>query len=106
MSVNRDWLTLRSLNDRMLPENEICIRRLVWSQTRYVKDPDAGKRASTLNPENELTIQDVPERRLVDQEVWHAVRAHEDARPQRPCLKTRPFAGTGGARAVCYVDAF
>jgi hypothetical protein len=40
---------------------------------RYLKDPDTGKRPSRLNPESEWVIQEVPEKRIGDREVWDAV---------------------------------
>ncbi|MHC1547987.1 recombinase family protein [Phyllobacterium sp. K27] len=57
--------------------NELYVGKLVWNRLRYLKDPDTGKRVSRLNPENDWVIQDVPELRIVDQEVWDAVKAHQ-----------------------------
>ncbi|MBP2231964.1 DNA invertase Pin-like site-specific DNA recombinase [Azospirillum agricola] len=59
--------------------NELYVGRLVWNRLRYVKDPDTGKRVSRLNPESEWVIQEVPELRIVDQEVWDAVKARQKA---------------------------
>ena len=53
------------------------VGRLVWNRLRYIKDPDTGKRVSKLNPESEWIIQDVPELRLIDQDVWDAVKARQ-----------------------------
>ncbi|MET4349615.1 recombinase family protein [Bradyrhizobium sp. RT9a] len=50
--------------------NELYVGRLVWNRLRYLKDPDTGKRVSRLNPESEWVIQEVPEMRIIDQEVW------------------------------------
>jgi site-specific DNA recombinase len=33
--------------------NELYIGRFVWNRLRYIKDPEAGKRVSRLNPESE-----------------------------------------------------
>ncbi|WP_372394604.1 recombinase family protein [Azospirillum sp. HJ39] len=59
--------------------NELYIGRLVWNRLRYVKDPDSGKRVSRLNPESEWVIQEVPELRIVDQDLWDAVKARQKA---------------------------
>jgi DNA invertase Pin-like site-specific DNA recombinase len=57
--------------------NELYIGRLVWNRLRYVKDPLTGKRVSRLNPEEDWIIQDVPEMRIVDQELWDRVKARQ-----------------------------
>ena len=59
--------------------NALYIGRLVWNRLRYVKDPDTGKRVSRLNPESEWVIQEVPELRIVDQDLWDAVKARQKA---------------------------
>ena len=60
-----------------LLNNELYIGRLVWNRLRYVKDPQTGKRVSRLNPEEEWVIQDVPELRIIDQELWERVKAKQ-----------------------------
>ena len=57
--------------------NELYIGRLVWNRLRYIKDPDTGKRVSRLNPESDWITQDVPELRIVDQDVWEKVKARQ-----------------------------
>ncbi|MBB2198800.1 recombinase family protein [Gluconacetobacter sp. 1c LMG 22058] len=57
--------------------NEIYVGRLVWNRLRYLKDPDSGKRVSRLNPESEWVIQDVPELRIVEQDLWDAVKTRQ-----------------------------
>lgn len=58
--------------------NELYVGRLVWNRLRYVKDPDTGKRISRLNPESEWITQDVPELRIVDQDLWDRVKARQN----------------------------
>ncbi|MBM9400850.1 recombinase family protein [Gluconacetobacter azotocaptans] len=57
--------------------NEMYVGRLVWNRLRYLKDPDTGKRVSRLNPESEWIVRDVPELRIVDQELWEAAKARQ-----------------------------
>ncbi|MCB4458595.1 recombinase family protein, partial [Leisingera sp. McT4-56] len=57
--------------------NELYIGRQVWNRLRYVKDPQTGKRISRLNPKSEWTITDVPQLRIVEQDLWDAVRARQ-----------------------------
>ena len=53
------------------------LRRLVWNRLTYVKDPDTGKRRSRARADRDLVVKDVPELRIVDQELWDAVRARQ-----------------------------
>ena len=57
--------------------NEMYVGRLVWNRLRYIKDPETGKRVSRLNDESEWIIQDVPELRIIDQDVWDQVKARQ-----------------------------
>ncbi|MCR9196216.1 MAG: recombinase family protein, partial [Hyphomonas sp.] len=57
--------------------NELYIGRLVWNRLRYIKDPDTGKRVSRLNAEDEWIVHDVPELRLIDQDLWDRVKARQ-----------------------------
>lgn len=58
--------------------NELYLGRLVWNRLRYVKDPETGKRVSRLNPESAWIIQDVPHLRIVEGELWQAVKARQE----------------------------
>ncbi|MGJ5181779.1 recombinase family protein [Bradyrhizobium oligotrophicum] len=57
--------------------NELYLGRLIWNKLRYVKDPSTGKRISRLNPESEWIVTDVPHLRIVDDELWQAVKAKQ-----------------------------
>ncbi|MFT8327434.1 recombinase family protein [Gluconobacter oxydans] len=57
--------------------NELYIGRLVWNRLRYIKDPSTGKRVSRLNPESEWVLQDVPDLRIIEQDLWDAVKARQ-----------------------------
>ena len=54
--------------------NELYIGRLIWNRLRYVKDPETGKRISKLNNEQDWIIQEVPELRIIDEDLWQTVR--------------------------------
>jgi DNA invertase Pin-like site-specific DNA recombinase len=54
--------------------NELYVGRLLWNRQRYVKDPSTGKRLAQINPESEWIIQDVPELRLIEDELWRRVQ--------------------------------
>ncbi|WP_376870190.1 recombinase family protein [Albirhodobacter sp. R86504] len=59
--------------------NELYIGRQVWNRLTYVKDPDTGKRISRLNPEADWVITDVPALRIIDEDLWNAVRNRQGA---------------------------
>jgi hypothetical protein len=44
----------------------------VWNRQRFLKDPDTGKRVARANPPSEWITKDVPELRIIDDEVWQA----------------------------------
>lgn len=55
--------------------NELYIGRMVWNRLRYVRDPDTGKRVSRQNPQADWVTKDVPELRIIDDELWQSVHA-------------------------------
>jgi len=57
--------------------NELYIGKLVWNRQRFIKDPDTGKRVSRPNPMSEWVNRDVPELRIVEQELWEQVKARQ-----------------------------
>lgn len=59
--------------------NELYIGRQIWNRLTYVKDPDTGKRVSRPNPETEWTITDVPNLRILDDDLWNAARSRQGA---------------------------
>ena len=59
--------------------NEMYIGRIVWNRLRYIKDPDTGKRVSRPNPESEWIFHDVPELRIIEQDLWNRIKARQEA---------------------------
>ena len=81
--------------------NELYIGRLVWNRLRYVKNPDTGKRVSRLNPEAEWMRKEVPELRIVPDDLWTAAKSRQHQ--TRHTIKT---AGTlGSAKRPQYLFA-
>ena len=66
-----------------LINNELYIGRLVWNRLRYVKNPETGKRVSRINPREEWIITEVPELRIVDDELWRAVKDRQEELTER-----------------------
>ena len=59
--------------------NELYIGRLVWNRLRFIKDPDTGKRVAQFNPESAKVVREVPELRIIDQDLWDRVKARQGA---------------------------
>src|SRR5436190_18838001 len=57
--------------------NELYVGRLVWNRLRYVKNPDTGKRVSRLNPTSEWMSRDVPDLRIVPDDIWTAAKSRQ-----------------------------
>ncbi|GGH41648.1 recombinase family protein [Cribrihabitans marinus] len=77
-----------------LLNNELYIGRLVWNRQRYVKDPETGKRVSRLNESSDWITTEVPELRIVEDELWQAVKARQgeiDASPAVQGIKRSRF---------------
>ena len=51
--------------------------RLVWNRQRYVKDPETGKRLARPNPPERWIVEEVPHLRIVDADLWDAVRRRQ-----------------------------
>ncbi len=63
--------------------NELYIGRLVWNRLKYVKDPSNGKRVSRLNPPEAWMSKEVPELRIIENELWQAVKDRQNGSRQR-----------------------
>jgi site-specific DNA recombinase len=59
--------------------NPLYHGKLVWNRTRKVRNPDTGTEVSRLNPPEKWITVDIPKLRIVDDELWHAVKARQDA---------------------------
>jgi site-specific DNA recombinase len=72
-------------------QNELYAGRLVWNKVRMVKDPDTGKRLSRPNPKNDWQTADVPDLRIVAQELFDAAQSRKQARGHtHPNQQRRP----------------
>ena len=73
-AVDHSWQPKRGTG---ILNNELYIGRMIWNRLRYLKDPDTGRRVSRPNAESDWVVQDVPELRIVEQDVWDAVKARQ-----------------------------
>ena len=59
--------------------NEAYVGVLVWNRQKFVKNPSTGKREPRFNPQEEWVLYDVPEWRIVPQELWDRVKERQKA---------------------------
>ncbi|SLN67224.1 Recombinase [Roseovarius litorisediminis] len=72
--------------------NELYVGRMVWNRQSFVKDPLTGKRQARLNPKEEWVIEEIPQLRIVEQNLWDRVKKRQSS--------TRDAMNTGGGRRL------
>jgi site-specific DNA recombinase len=68
--ISRSWCTSAI---RVLLMNKRYVGKQVWNTRRKVRVPGTGKRVYRSRPEAEWIIADVPDQRIVSDELWAAV---------------------------------
>jgi site-specific DNA recombinase len=85
-------------------QNAIYSGEVIWNRVCMVKDPTTGRRVSRINPTKEWIKKQVPELRIVDQDVFEAAQKLKSERGgPRPEQKRKPrhlFSGLLSAAAV------
>ena len=57
--------------------------RLLYNRQRFLKNPDTAKRVPRLNPSKDWIVIDMPELRIVSDDMWWHVHQRLDA--EAPC---------------------
>jgi site-specific DNA recombinase len=57
--------------------NELYVGRLVWNRLKWVKHPDTRKRLCRLRPREAWKVVDVPQLRIISDELWDAAKARQ-----------------------------
>jgi DNA invertase Pin-like site-specific DNA recombinase len=57
--------------------NELYLGRRMWNRLRYIKDPSSGRRVSRLNPVSDWILSDVPDLRILPQDLWDRAKARQ-----------------------------
>jgi len=70
--VRRGW-AISTIYTILLNEKYIGV--WVWNKTRFLKDPDSGRRRPVPRPQVEWIRHDRPQLRIVDDELWRAVQS-------------------------------
>ncbi|MCW3477768.1 recombinase family protein [Rhodovastum sp. RN2-1] len=77
----RPWIdtTIRGQVDRGtgLLNNTLYIGRLSWNRCSYIKDPRTGRKVARVNPRAQWEEVEVPELRIIDQELWDRVKVRQ-----------------------------
>lgn len=60
--------------------NEIYTGKLIFNRSHVVRDPVTNKKRFVLNPEAEWTKVDVPHLRIIEEDLWAAVRTLDQPR--------------------------
>lgn len=63
--------------------NELYVGVRVWNHKHYVTDPASGKRVTRFNPESEWIRNEVPDLRIVSDEIWQAAKRQQAALAER-----------------------
>jgi site-specific DNA recombinase len=79
----RPWgdTTIRGQVDRGtgILNNTLYVGELSWNRCSYVKDPHTGKRVARVNPREQWEIVPVPDLRIIDDDLWGAVKARQQS---------------------------
>ncbi len=57
--------------------NHLYIGELIWNRQRFIKDPATGRRVTRPNDEADWIRQNVPDLRIIDQDLWEAAKARQ-----------------------------
>ena len=55
--------------------NELYVGRMTYNRQTFRKDPDTGKRIPRINPQSEWKTAEVPDLRIIPDELWNRVHA-------------------------------
>ena len=55
-------------------QNALYVGRISWNWQSFIKDPETGRRISRPNPKSEWMTADVPELRIIADELFHNVQ--------------------------------
>ena len=71
----------------------LLIGRRIWNRSKWIKNPDTGRRVQRLNPRSDWKCREVPLLRIVDDELWQAVKRRQDevVRPRTDPYTTNPL---------------
>jgi site-specific DNA recombinase len=69
--ISRSWCPS---SIRVILRNQRYRGRVIWGMKRKLRSPKTGKKITELRAESEWTVSEIPEQRIVSEELWAAVR--------------------------------
>ena len=63
--------------------NELYVGRYVWNRSQWIRDPDTRKRTYRLRPQSEWVVNELPELRIVAEDLWAAAQARRREQAER-----------------------
>jgi site-specific DNA recombinase len=66
-----------------LLNNELYIGNYVWNRSRWVRNPDTGKKTRIARPEQEWVTKEMPALRIVSPELWDRVKSRQKTQHER-----------------------
>lgn len=87
------WSPSAIAGDRRAGDGILCqelyVGVRVFNRRKFRKHPETGRRSSILNPESEWLREPVPHLRILDDDLWNAVRARQKALSSQPAAHAR-----------------
>ena len=78
--------------------NPLYLGKYIWNRSKWVKDPDTGRRRRIERPQSEWVINDMPELRIIDEDLARRVEARLEETRHQSRARKRAGKGTGGRR--------
>ena len=75
--------------------NPLYIGQVTWNRSEWIKDPDTGKRKRRERPVGEWVTVEVPELRIISDDLWERVQARHRAIEQRTETARRVMRNAG-----------
>jgi site-specific DNA recombinase len=75
----------------------------IWNRSKWIKDPDSGRRRAVQRPRSEWIVREVPELRLIQDDLWNAVKARQERRQRDIGEAVRRGLKRGTGRAARYL---
>ncbi len=87
------WAQSAISGDRRAQDGILCQELYagtrVFNRRRYRKHPETGRRSSVLNPQSEWIREPAPDLRIIDEPLWTAVQARQQAISEQPAAYAR-----------------
>ncbi|MCL1861874.1 MAG: recombinase family protein [Proteobacteria bacterium] len=79
--------------------NPIYNGKQVWNRTKWVKDPVTGRRLRTMRPRGEWVVTDVPEMKIIDDDLWAKCEALTNRRRSESTVRASIGKGVGRGKS-------